>query len=280
MSARTVAIIALVVSILALIISVREMAHRISAYVGTREQPRWMFRTLDQRVFQYAGKQVTITDHDAPAGVATTSVHVRYGDTELKLPATLPPMQAELPGLIRHQDWLRVVRFAQGGREDTASTAAKIESGEVTDRLAVIVRRPPAGTDPAAPGLAGRRKWKFDFYEFKPAGGFDTQRELLLPERERDYAKRVAAATEKGEPAPQPLANAMTPGSWQADAAMLMMPTEPMFSAAYSPAPKHALGPVRAMGWTLPSAAFSGLALLASFVVFAVARRRPATLVV
>lgn len=273
MTARSVALIALIVSLAALVVSVGVMARRIQAHVAAAERPLWMFEPLDLREFTYAGRPVRIADEQDPDG--WPAVRIAYGTDEIRLRATLEPLQEQVPGLVRHRQWLRVMRFAEHGRDGIVEAADKVKRGEITDRLAVVLRRPPAGIDPAALGNAGRRKWTFDFYELRPEGGFAGFRDQRLPERDRDRDRRVQAALARGEPDPGPLPNALTPGTWQADAAMMMMPTEPLFSAAYSPAPRAAMGAVRAMGWTLTSAAFSGLAVIASIVVFASARRRP-----
>lgn len=259
-------------SAVALLLSVAFMSQRVATYNKTAERPLWMFEPVQKREFSYAGRPVSVIDERGEDG--WTSVAVRYGDEPLKLRATVEPMPSEVPGLVRHQDWLRILRFAEHGKMGIEEAAAKVASGEIKDRLVLVVRKPPAGVDPSALGLAGRRKWKFDFYEFKPDGGFQVTRDMSLPERERDRKKRLAEAQARGEADPGPPANMMTPGSWQADAAMMLMPSEPLFSAAYSPGPKQAMAAVRAMGWTLTSAAFSGLAVVASVIAIASARRR------
>lgn len=276
MSSRSMALVALVVSLLALVVSVGMMARRVGEYTQNRSTPLWIFEPLDVRTFSYSGRPVRITDETDPDGHDV--VVIDYGGEVLRLRATLPSMPPQVPGLVRHQDWLRVMRFAEHGRGSISEVAQGVISGDIPDRVVAVVKQPLRELEADAPAVAklpGRRGWKFDFYEFRPEGGFAVQKDLRLPERERDYARRAAAAQRAGRDTPGPLPGTLQAGTWQADAAMIMMPSEPLFSAAYSPGPRQSMGTVRAMGWTMPSAAFSGVAVLLSIVVLT--SRRTAT---
>jgi hypothetical protein len=257
-SSRALAFVGLLASLLALLVSVGLMMRKVDAYHGSNEHQLWMFQPVGDREFTYAGRPVSIIDEEGP-GKALTLV-VRYGDAIERIPAPAASLSSQIPGLIRHQDWLRVLRFADHGRRDYQEARAEMETGKLADRLVLVVRRPPPGLNPDAMGRVAQTEWKFDLYEFKPEGGFTIQR-LGWPESERQAHARAMASPGSG-----PDASKLQEGTWQYYAALMVMPIKP--------APRFTTDAVRAMGWTLPSAAISSLAVIASLAAIGFSRRR------
>jgi hypothetical protein len=182
-------------------------------------------------------------------GAGDQTVVVRYGDRELRVPATIVPASPRLPDLVRHRDWLQVFRFAERGHASIHEFESGIRTGHIRDRLAMVVRIPPPGNDRPAPGEVFRKDWSFDLYELRPDGGFDHER-LAFPKGRR---------TQPGE---------LVEGTWEFYAAMLTMPT------LGKPSPKFTGDSLPAMGWTLPVAGFSGLLLtFTAALLFAPQRR-------
>ncbi len=74
-----------------------------------------------------------------------------------------------LPGLLRFEDWFRVLLVAEGAvaREDLERM---IEQGSVTPRLVLVMRLPAEGFDPGSWGLVRRREWRYRFVELKSEG--------------------------------------------------------------------------------------------------------------
>lgn len=226
------------------LLSVGAMAQRVVAYYTTNPRPLFAFNQVGQREFTFAGRPVSLTDEPAAGGQGEVLV-LRYGDQTVRILPGVEPKDPQLPGLVRHDDWLRVFRFAERGRTDPQEFEAKLDEG--TDRLAIVARRPVSGPHRLT-GVVARRDWKFEFYELLPSGEIST--EVLLYPRSRPG--RVAKPGQVQE------------GTWQHDAAMMLMP------AFGRPSRSFATDALHAMGWTLPAAAFSGLVLIYSlFFLFA-----------
>lgn len=246
---RLIALLVAAASLAALIGSVAAMAQRIGAFNAASEQKLYMFRQVNGREFIFADKPVMLQDEETAAG---TVVAVRYGDELLRLTATIEPGPPQLPHLVRHEHWMKVLRFAEHGRTSTEEADERVRRGEIPDRLVIVVRNPPRGADAQTWGQVWRKSWTFDLYEFRPEGGFAHQR-LAYPTHKRDE-----------EPRPGELAE----GTWQFYAALLVMPS------GSRPTPKFTNDALRAMAWTLPASAGSMLLLMGSLAAFAAPKRR------
>jgi hypothetical protein len=223
-------------------VSVWSMAGRIAGYYERTGHALFVFREVGGRSFTFAGRGVTVTDEgEGP----TTVVSVRYGERELRLPATREPGSAQIPGLARHDGWLKVLRFAERGRMSGAELQRRIEAGEVRDRLVIVVRDPRRWADGRPHGEGQARDSLFIFHELLPDGSIRTER-WGFPLSRRD--------SERAGAGPPPLRE----DTWQYYAALSLIPS------GSRPTPRFTSDAVRAMGWTLPGAAFSGLVLTLS----------------
>jgi len=236
------------VSLVLLVASVLGMAQRIEVYYRASDHPLYVWVRVGDRSFGYAGRPVTITDERTPEGAE--GVRVTYGDATVSAKATIEPGSAQLPGLKRHEDWMQVLRFAEHGRAALSEVDRGVKTGQIADRLVLVVRTPPPGAA-EAPNEAYRRDWLFDFYEFKPEGGFEHQR-LGFPK------KRTPREGEMAE------------GSWEYYAALTVMPP------LWKPPQRFSNDAMSAAGWTLPLAALAGLGLTVSGVALAAPRKRGA----
>lgn len=225
------------VSLAALAPSAWVMFDRAAAYYRAAEREQYVFSPVASRGFEYAGRAVALTDVPEPTGAGGVGVAVRYGDEELVLPATIEPGREELPGLVRHEDWLRVLRFVPRGGRTMADLERAIAAGEVRDRIVIVVKR-PRSVD-SRTGHVWRKEWSFDFYELTPEGGFRVER-LHYPTNRAGH---------------EPKAGQLAPGSWQLEAALMLMP------AGTRPARSFTDDAIAAMGWTLPAAGVSLLGL-------------------
>jgi hypothetical protein len=257
---RTPLLAVAAVSLALLLMSVWAMGLKIDEFYRKTDHKLYIFKQVDAREFTYAGHPVTIADHREPGGAE--SVSVRYGDEEITLPATIQPGSPQLPGLVRHQDWMQILRFVEQGRVTLKEVDRQVKTGILADRLAIVTRTPPPG--PERPELGGtfRQDWSFDFYEFKPEGGFAherrefpgwvrTHRKDLTLERQRE----LAAGVELSE------------GTWEFSAALVVMPP------LGRPNPKFTGDALPALGWTFPVAGFSGLALTLALATFFAPKR-------
>ncbi len=209
------------------------MAGRLRDFNQHTHRQLWAFQEVDQTEFTFAGKPVKLSNADDHDG---WKLVVDYGSDQLRLKVTIPG-DRRLPGLMPHIDWMRVVRFAEQTKLDQATLAKDLNDGSRKDRLAIVCRVPRPGADPETWGRVWRKDTVFDFYEFKPEGGFEHQR-LEYP-----HTKQDQPATE----------NELKEDTWQLQAALRVIP------AGMGPKAKFREESMHALGWTWP-AAFLGVA--------------------
>lgn len=267
---RKIAWLGAAISGVVLVLSASEMARRVAAFHKENRREVYAFKAVNTRSFEYSGRPVTL--RDLGDGSGNTFVVTRYGDDEIKLRATIPG-DLRLPDLLPHQDWLRVLRFAAATGYTLDQLRARMDSGEVRDRLVIVTRTPEAGSDPSSWGETNRRAWKFDFYEFKPEGGFAHERKSF-PNPSRPRVKtNWANLFSSDEPVftvlkPPRAADELEENTWQFQAALQVMPP------ARAPNPRFTNDGLHAMGWTLPATSLSILALVGSLMVAGAPRGR------
>lgn len=251
-NARIVAASLALVSLGVFILSVVSLAARIRDYNQSPERQRFAFMPVNDRTFTFAGRSVTLSDEDHGD---LSVVVLRYGERELRMTAPVKPLPPELPGLARHQDWLRVLRFVERGSGSSEEFNERLEQGR--DRLVAVVRRPRIAPDPRT-GEVPKGDWVFDFHELLPDG---TLRSHTLREPKT-----------KGDKNPK--ADELKPNTWEMDAAMALMPGSPPDSLNFGrPTASFKKDALTAAGWTMPAAVVSILALVACIAVVAAPRR-------
>jgi hypothetical protein len=258
---RRLALIIAALALLALIATGAEMARRVSAHYQTSDRELYVFNPVMERQFTYAGRAVTIEDEEDPERVVVT-----YGDQRIEIIPTLPSLSGDLPGLTRHESWLRVLRFAPRRGMSLEELQRRIDAGEVRDRLVLVTRHPPVGAEPDSVEQAARSQWTFTLHEFLPGGAFHTQR-LRYPETDRALRRRQREARAAGRDVPDRRADELREGTWEYYAALLAMPP------ASAPKPTFVGDAVGSMGWTLPATSLLILVLLVS-LAFALAPSR------
>ncbi len=155
-------------------VSIPVMMLRLSAretpaiiYSQPIASPQFDFRgrTLSLSVIEPAG---TETDASATDSAKTLRVEWRGRTFEMPIEVGLHD-DPRLPGLLRFEDWLRVLLVAEGAvaREDLERM---IEQGSVVPRLVIVMRLPAEGFDPGSWGLVRRREWRYRFVELKAEG--------------------------------------------------------------------------------------------------------------
>lgn len=222
-----------------------QLAGRIVAFHRQNPRAYFAFEPLHTREFRFAGRDVTITDSKEGD---TEYVTVRYGETPLKLRATIPG-KYDLPGLAKHADWLKVLRFADSTGMHFETLQRELEEGRAEDRLVIVTKSPMPGSDPATWGEVWRNDWDFDFHELKPEGGFSHQR-LAYPMSER---RRKSLGLKEPRP------NELAANTWQYQAALYLMPKGPSIEVRNSA--------LMATGWWLPIAGFAGAVVMGALVI-------------
>ncbi|MFZ2874449.1 MAG: hypothetical protein WAZ94_08195 [Phycisphaerales bacterium] len=215
---------------------VRDMSARIRAFLQENPPNIYAFLPILTREFTFEGRVVSLTDESVPDKPA--SLLVRYGDAEVHVPVTIPPRH-KLPGLVTHEDWLRVMLFAPRSGITMEAFEEGVRSGSIQTRLAVVSRTPPEGFDPEGWGAVRKKDWTFDFWELRPDGVVDH--------------KTLKYPTARGLKEPRP--GELHENTWEFQAALLLMPN------AGKKGPTHNFygDALSAAGWRLPAAAFFGL---------------------
>ncbi len=183
------------------------LAVKIAAFNRDKLAPRAHFMPLEAEHFRFGTREVHFNQEQSPTGQMV--VVVSFGDQTIRLPETIPGGVEELPDLRKYEDWLRVYRFIIV-KGMTAEEAVKaIDTDEVDDRLAIVVRNPPPGADHRTWGEIWSHGWTFDIYELTEEGDIVHER-LGYPSKRRG-----------NEP---PKAGELHEGTWQYDAAMTSIP--------------------------------------------------------
>ncbi|MCE7973542.1 MAG: hypothetical protein DYG92_04340 [Leptolyngbya sp. PLA1] len=232
-------ITALAIAILAALAAfwcVRDMSARIRLFLQEHPPNIYAFLPLLAREFTFADRTVSLTDESPPGKPAT--LLVRYGDAEVRVPVTIPPRH-KLPGLVTHEDWLRVMLFAPRSGMTMEAFEEGVRTGKIETRLAIVSRTPPEGFDPEGWGAVRKKDWTFDFWELKTDGSIEH--------------KTLKYPTARGLKEPRP--GELHENTWEFQAALLLMPN------AGKKGPTHNFygDALSAAGWRLPASAFCGL---------------------
>ncbi len=251
MSVRSISIVVAVFSAAAMVACGFAMASRIAAYHKANPREVFAFQRIDYPSFEIHGREVEFTD-ETQDGIAY--LNVRYGDRRLRLLVTIPG-NAELPGLLPHEQWLRVLMFASAVGRSIDQVHDDLRSRRVEPRMVVVTRTPRPGEPQAYAGRMNPKAWTFDFHEFMPGGEIEHQK-LRFP------TTRQHQPDKEGE---------LRENTWQYQAALSVIPT------GISPKPKFSDDGLRASGWTLPATTGATLIMLGAICVGAISGRRAAS---
>jgi hypothetical protein len=233
------------------------LAWRMAVVVAEfhRQNPReqYAFLPVVERRFEFHGREVSLEDDNTTP--ETPWLVLRYADQTRRVRVTVPPRH-RLPGLLQHEEWLRVALFAPVSGMSVEQFKEGVTAGTIQTRLVVATRNTAAGADPETRGAANKKGWTFDFYELTADGRIEHEH-LKYP-------------TTRGVRRPKP--GELQENTWQFQAALMLMPqvggvgpTRNFFGDALS-----------AAGWLTPAAAFAGLICTLS-LAFAMAPRRGPT---
>jgi hypothetical protein len=251
--ARKRALLTGLLSLAVLLLSIVAMAQRVNSVVSTKD--RVVYQPIRETDFTFASRDVTL-EFVPDVGEGPGQILVTYGDQQLPIRVTIPPepAKAQLPLPRAHDDWFQVLRFTEGTGEELAQIDRSLSQGEIVDRLVIVTRIPPPGTDARTYGRIWRKEWKFAFYELMPDGTIRRE-QLGFPTSRRHQPPNPGELVE---------------GTWQFGAALMVMPK------GTTPSPRFTDDGLRAMGWTRPVAVLGACGLTASIIMFAAAYvRRP-----
>jgi hypothetical protein len=168
---------------------------------------RAYFSAVTADRFSYGEHPVSFTEEIDEAG--SKVVVVNFGDQTLRLRETIKNDLGFVPDLRRYEDWLHVYRFVMVKGMSGKDAIDGILDDSLDDRLAIVVRTPPPGTNHRTWGEVWSGGWMFDLYELKESGE-------IVHERLGYPSKR------KGNEPPKD--GELVEGTWQFDAAMTSIP--------------------------------------------------------
>jgi hypothetical protein len=252
---RPIPLLVAIVAVVAIPVCCALMAERIARYNKAEGRVVYVFGEIEPAAFTYAGRDISVTETPAAEPGEYPALRVAYGDESLSIPITVPPKAhaEQVPGLLRYQDWMKVVRFAPLTGRTLEQLERAIEAGEERDRLALVTRSFRPGANPETWGRVWRKDWIFDFYEFMPDGSIAHER-FAYPTARSVAAVEHRRQAEGGIPE-------LDSRSWQFQAADLLMPE--------GSAPRIIAGdsPLVAAAWTFPAAILSVFTATAALLI-------------
>lgn len=170
-----------------------------------------------------------------------------------------------LPGLLRHDDWFKVLPMAEQRTGSQDELIDHLVKGEVEPRLILAARYPAEGFNPESWGLVRRRDWRYRFVELKADGPVDD----CVQEWSTTYREieRVFAPGPRDKPVDGLSEDDKRSRMWQYYA-MLQVTPAPLYRAK----DKVVEGGMRAMGWTWPAAGVATLTLIVGVFMVSAAR--------
>lgn len=250
-SRRTIPAAVLVVSSLVFLASAALIARKVVAFNQNDLPARAHFMPIEAEHFRFGSREVHFTEETSASG--QKAVVVTFGQETLRLPETIPGNLGEVPDLRRYEDWLRVYRFVLVKDMSAADALRAINEGTLDDRLAIVVRTPPPGTDHRTWGEVWAHGWMFDLYELTEDGRIVHER-LAYPSK-----RRGKEPPKEGE---------LVEATWQYDAAMTSIPP------VSRPKPQFDSDASLRFGLDFALAGVSGLAMaLSAAFLFAPPRR-------
>lgn len=150
---RRLGLVLVALSIVGLAVSIPAMARRLA---GRNTAVVWFDEPVTTPKFKFAGQPVSVETVEATdARPARIQISWRGKTVEFPIePGT--DQDPRLPGLLRHEDWMSVLLFAQGASSEE-ELQRKLADGEITPRLVVGMRLPAPGVDPDTWGKARKR---------------------------------------------------------------------------------------------------------------------------
>lgn len=260
---RLVGIVVLAASVVGLGVALPSMAGRLAE----RDNHLVFFgEPISEPAFAWQGDPIELATVDEPAAEgrpASRVLEIRWRDAVHRVPIVEGMREDDrLPGLLRHDDWLSVLGFAEGARTEV-DIAAGVRDGVIKPRLIVAMRFLPEGFDPGSWGKVRRADWVYRFVEFvRPQDGPEPFRIVEGTYREINKLGDPAFRRETGREADY----------WQF-AAMQQVTPPTLFRSRN----RDVSEAMESMGWTWPAAWVSVLGFIVGAGLTAVGSLRRRT---
>jgi len=249
---RTIGVALIVLCTIGMAVSIPAMALRLD----DREFPLvWFYEQFKAPEFTYRGEPVEIATLEDPA-----RLEVRWRGETVTQPLEGVKVDQRLPGLMQHEDWLRVMLMVEGA-QSTDELVEGFQDGSIEPRLIVAMRLPAEGYEPESWGLVRRRDWRYRFIELLPPGEPEAFAEFTGSYKELDQLADPVHRAEAGR----------EDDLWMYHT-MLQVTPPTLYRAKNKPIENA----MQAMSWTWPVAGASILGLVAGCMLVGMSRvKRP-----
>lgn len=238
------------------------MSRRLRAHNERASFQRYAFQQINDERFEFMGEpgSVRLVNAEGASGGAQ-GVEIAWRGETLRI-ASSGRSEARLPGLLKVDDWLKVLQMRELERGEAG--VAPRDSGT---RIIVVARRPASGADDAK--YVDRKGWVYDLVELRRSGASEAPAPLPSPGTERGGGRKERAPLVNEFNQTEAFARwtvnfAALPEyerTWQYAAALAVTPR-----LSY-PRNKFTDDGLAAMGWTWPAAGVGVLGVVCGAVI-------------
>ncbi len=255
-------IILIALSVIGLVISIPAMAGRLSHRTTSVV---WFHDPIPVEEFEFLGSPASVLTIDPPKDAAGTrprlEIRWRNETSEVEIEDGIRD-DPRLPGMLRHDDWLRILVMAEGAGSQLELDQG-IAQGTIQPRLIIAMRLPAKDYDPGSWGAVRRKEWRYRFLELLP--------EARSPAKTCEWFEGTYAELDKlGDPT-FIKASGRQSEAWKYAAMQHVTP-----SLLFRSKNRSINDAMLSMGWTWPVAGVAIMGLVVGFLVFAVSSTRTA----
>ncbi len=253
--------------VIGLVASVPNMVQRLGDRKDLAGRPMvWFGKQATSEPFTFEGERYSVTRVESHTGPV---LKIGWRDHTIDFPVNTVEDKPDLPGLLKHEDWFKLVPMAVGPYRTQDDFQKALQAGEVKPRLIAAARYPAEGFDPGKWGSVRRREWRYRFVEFL----HDAPPEASIRVTETTYGDldRVFAPGPHDKPSETPLTDEQKYARLWEYYAMLQVTPPTMYRAR----DKLVADGMHAMGWTWPVAGGSVIVAAVGAVVLGASRVTP-----
>lgn len=250
-----------------LAVSATLMARRLADREDLAHRPMvWFGKQSTSDSFKFNGEQYRVTQLDTSAG---PTLRIEWRGLNVDFPINTVEDKPQLPGLLKHEDWFKIVPMAVGPYRTQDDFQRALQSGEITPRLIAAARYPAEGFDPEKWGSVRRREWRYRFVEFLDTPpGLSPEESVRVTETTYADLDRVFLPGPHDKAPEVPLTDEQRYARLWEYYAMLQVTPPTMYRAK----DKLVSDGMRAMGWTWPAAGASTITMVVGLLVIASTR--------
>lgn len=257
--------------VVGLAISATVMTRRLAEREDLADRPMvWFGKQATTDTFTFEDHRFAVTKLEEQSSEPV--LRVEWRGAAVDFPVNTFEEKPQLPGLLKHEDWFKIVPMAVGPYRTQDEFQAALQAGDVEPRLIAAARYPAEGFDPEKWGSVRRREWRYRFAEFlENAPGDAGAPEIRVTETTYEELDRVFMPGPHDKPPETSMTDEQKYARLWEYYAMLQVTPPTMYRAK----DKLVSDGMRAMGWTWPAAGASTVMVVAGLVLIAATRVGP-----